>query len=64
MIIQLEHSLKISLEFDPELIEKHFTISRKLPGRDNKFAILPNELYEIKKYIENKGKKISNLAWR
>ena len=52
---------KISLEFDPELIEKHFTISRKLPGRDNKFAILPNELYEIKKYIENRKK---SLIWR
>ena len=27
-----------------EYIEKHFTIDKKLPGRDNKFAILPDDL--------------------
>ena len=28
-------------------IEKHFTINNNLPGRDNKFAILPNDLRKI-----------------
>ena len=34
----------VSLEYDIDVIEKHFTINNELPGRDNKFAILPNEL--------------------
>ena len=34
----------ISLEYDINVIEKHFTIDHDLPGRDNKFAILPDEL--------------------
>ncbi len=33
-----------SLPLGVQLIEKHFTIDNKLPGRDNKFAILPKEL--------------------
>lgn len=52
---------KISLEFNPVLIEKHFTINRKLPGRDNKFAIIPNQLLEIKNFIEDRKK---SLIWR
>jgi len=31
-------------------IEKHFTINRKLPGRDNKFALLPKDLKELSKF--------------
>jgi len=27
-----------------KFIEKHFTIDQDLPGRDNKFALLPNQL--------------------
>ena len=29
------------------LIEKHFTTDRNLPGRDNKFALLPNEFRKM-----------------
>ena len=29
------------------LIEKRFTVDNKLPGRDNKFAILPKDLKEL-----------------
>lgn len=35
-----------------EYIEKHFTIDKSLPGRDNKFAILPAELKIIADYIK------------
>ena len=35
-------------------VEKHFTIDNNLPGRDNKFAILPNELLIISNYKESK----------
>lgn len=34
----------VSLEYNIDVIEKHFTINHDLPGRDNKFAILPEEL--------------------
>tara|TARA_B100000242_G_scaffold260382_1_gene205675 strand:+ start:2194 stop:3000 length:807 start_codon:yes stop_codon:yes gene_type:complete len=43
-----------SLEFSPTHIEKHFTIDNNLPGRDNKFAILPNELLSLSNFIRNK----------
>ena len=33
-----------SLKFSPVFIEKHFTLDHELPGRDNKFAILPDEM--------------------
>tara|TARA_Y100000992_G_scaffold301367_1_gene272101 strand:- start:3716 stop:4531 length:816 start_codon:yes stop_codon:yes gene_type:complete len=31
-------------------IEKHFTTNKKLPGRDNKFAVLPEEFKKISKF--------------
>ena len=34
-------------------LEKHFTISHNLPGRDNKFAILPEELKYLRNFIDN-----------
>ena len=43
-----------SLEFDLAVIEKHFTIDNDLPGRDNKFAILPDELRHLINYIKNR----------
>ncbi len=52
-----DHSLgieasKISINYNVSFIEKHFTINRKLPGRDNKFAILPEELNDLKNFIK------------
>ena len=44
-------SAKIALGLGAVVIEKHFTINNNLPGRDNKFAILPNELLGLRKYI-------------
>jgi|TARA_B100001964_G_C14208148_1_gene589158 sialic acid synthase SpsE len=41
----------MSLSFGVTLIEKHFTIDNGLPGRDNKFAILPKQLLELRNYI-------------
>ena len=31
-------------------VEKHFTVDKELPGRDNKFAILPNELLKLSEF--------------
>tara|TARA_B100000575_G_scaffold284082_1_gene277675 strand:+ start:271 stop:1083 length:813 start_codon:yes stop_codon:yes gene_type:complete len=36
-----------SLSLNVEAIEKHFTIDKDLPGRDNKFALLPEKMNEI-----------------
>ena len=41
-----------SLNLEPVAIEKHFTIDKELPGRDNKFAILPDEMKFISEYIQ------------
>lgn len=37
----------ISFSMGVTLIEKHFTVDNKLPGRDNKFAILPKDLTQL-----------------
>jgi sialic acid synthase SpsE len=42
----------LSLKYNPIYIEKHFTIDNSLPGRDNKFAILPYNLKTLKDFIE------------
>ena len=49
----------LSLEYEPTYIEKHFTTDRSLPGRDNKFAILPYQLLNLSEII--KKKKLVNL---
>lgn len=49
------NAARISLEFNICMIEKHFTIDKDLPGRDNKFAILPNELKSLTEYISERN---------
>ena len=39
-----------SMEYGVSFIEKHFTIDKSLPGRDNEFALLPFELKTICDY--------------
>jgi sialic acid synthase SpsE len=38
---------KIALGYKIDYLEKHFTIDKSLPGRDNKFAILPHQLKDL-----------------
>jgi len=45
---------KVSLEYGVSYIEKHFTTDKTLPGRDNKFAILPEELKSLVYYIKQR----------
>jgi N,N'-diacetyllegionaminate synthase len=47
---------KASLFFSVDFIEKHFTLDKDLPGRDNKFSILPDELNELVSFIETLDK--------
>jgi len=42
----------LSLQMGVEVIEKHFTIDNSLPGRDNKFAILPAEMKKLSEFIK------------
>jgi len=44
-------SAKIAIMFGARVIEKHFTTDKSLPGRDNKFAITPDEMLGLSKYI-------------
>ena len=36
-----------------EIIEKHFTVDRTLPGRDNENAILPDEMKVLTSFCES-----------
>lgn len=47
-------SSKIAIGEGAVIIEKHFTIDKSLPGRDNKFAILPEELSNLTNFIKNR----------
>ena len=50
--IQGVESAKVAIGEGAEVIEKHFTIDNDLPGRDNKFAILPHQMKDLTDYIK------------
>ncbi len=43
----------LAVSLGASYVEKHFTINKKLPGRDNKFAILPEDLKRICTFRDN-----------
>lgn len=43
----------ISVPFGVRTLEKHFTIDHDLPGRDNKFAVLPEEFNEMVNHFDD-----------
>ena len=43
----------LAISMGATYIEKHFTIDRDLPGRDNKFAILPPEFKILSNYRDH-----------
>lgn len=47
-------SSKIAIGEGAVIIEKHFTIDKELPGRDNKFSILPDQLCDLTSFIKNR----------
>ncbi len=47
-------SSKIAIGEGAVIIEKHFTIDKDLPGRDNKFSVLPHHLKDLTSYIKNR----------
>jgi sialic acid synthase SpsE len=50
--IQGVESAKVAIGEGARVIEKHFTTNNDLPGRDNKFAVLPHELKDLTDYIK------------
>jgi len=44
-------SAKVALAYGLDVVEKHFTVDHDLPGRDNKFAVLPEELKSLSEFI-------------
>jgi len=49
----------ISLAFGVSVVEKHFTIDKELPGRDNKFALDPDQFSQMVENIRNAEKSCS-----
>ena len=45
-----------AITFGAMVVEKHFTIDNELPGRDNKFALLPNDMKTISNYRDTFSK--------
>ena len=41
----------MAVSFGATIIEKHFTLNKKLPGPDHKFALEPKELEKMIKHI-------------
>lgn len=54
--IQDIESAKVAIGEGAEVIEKHFTLDNNLPGRDNKFAILPQHLKNLSEFINLREK--------
>ena len=50
--IQGVESAKVAIGEGATVVEKHFTTDKNLPGRDNKFAILPYQMKELTDYIQ------------
>ncbi|MDC3053338.1 N-acetylneuraminate synthase family protein [Candidatus Pelagibacter sp.] len=46
----------IAISMGSLYIEKHFTINNNLPGRDNKFALLPDDLKRLSIFRDNYSK--------
>jgi N,N'-diacetyllegionaminate synthase len=58
--IQGVESAKVAIEFGAQVLEKHFTIDNNLPGRDNKFAILPSDLANLSSYMKLRNEMLIN----
>ncbi len=50
--IQGVESAKVAIGEGAQVIEKHFTVDNNLPGRDNKFAVLPYDMKDLTDYIK------------
>lgn len=55
-------SSKVAVGEGAVIIEKHFTIDKNLPGRDNKFSILPEQLKDLTDFIKNRELMFNNLG--
>lgn len=51
----------VATAFGASVIEKHFTLNKKLPGPDNSFALEPDELTSMVLSIRNSEKCLGNM---
>jgi len=53
----------LAVSLGATVIEKHLTVDHDLPGRDNKFAILPEQLKQLREYCDHfvEMQKVSGL---
>lgn len=49
----------VALEFGVSTIEKHFTTNKKLPGRDNLYALTPKDLKRLTNFVSNREKMLA-----
>jgi len=52
----------VAIELGASVIEKHFTIDNNLPGRDNKFAILPETLLRLTTFISTRKNMLQHIG--
>ena len=52
----------LAISMGASVIEKHFTIDRDLPGRDNKMALLPEDLKQIREYATLREKMTNSFT--
>jgi N,N'-diacetyllegionaminate synthase len=55
-------SAKIAICEGAQVIEKHFTTDNDLPGRDNKFAILPKDMKDLNEFIKNRKLMLNKIT--
>lgn len=58
--IQGSESAKIAIAEGAQVIEKHFTLDNNLPGRDNKFANLPEQFKDISDFMIRYNEMLTN----
>lgn len=52
----------ISVGLGAQVIEKHFTTDHDLPGRDNKFALLPEDFAQMVEYCDTASAMMTDLG--
>ena len=60
--IQGVESAKVAIGQGAVVIEKHFTTDNDLPGRDNKFAVLPHQMKDLTDYIKMREQMMISLG--
>lgn len=55
-------SAKVAIGLGATTIEKHFTIDKSLPGRDNQFACMPEDISDLTEFIDLREAMMKSIA--